>query len=106
MLFRSLESAGPVLEINDPQDLLTLEPASPSIADASPDTTSVVGATSPSPERFNSYNVEALACMSDTQVFLADVYYRGMLAIAVRDTVTGVTEAIDGNCTVLARVGP
>lgn len=57
-------------------------------------------------QRLESFNIEALACMSDTQVFLADIYYQGMLAIAVRDTVTDVTEAIDSTCTVLARVTP
>jgi len=102
-----LQSVAPALEIDDPQDLLTLTPATPLSADApTADTTAAAGEATPSPERFDSYNVNALACMGDTQVFLADISYRGMLAIAVRDTVTGVTEAIDGNCTVLARVNP
>ena len=100
-----LQSVASALEINDPQELLTL--ATAATADSSPaDTTSGGAESAPAPKRFNSYNVDALACLTDTQVFLADIYYRGMLAIAVRDTVTGVTEAIDGNCTVLARVGP
>jgi hypothetical protein len=96
------------IEINDPQDLLTLTAPTPPSADSSPvaDTTAIAGETSPSPTAFESYNVDALACMSDTQEFLADIYYRGTIAIAVRDTVTGVTEAIDSNCTVLARVNP
>ena len=102
-----LESVASALVIDDPQDLLTLAPAPSPAADAPPaDTTASVGATTTASQRFNSYNVTAVGCMSDTQVFLADIYYRGMLAIAVRDTVTGVTEAIDGNCTVLARVNP
>ena len=103
-----LESVASALAINDPQDLLTLTPPAPPIADTSPvaDTTAGAGESTPSPQRIDSYNVDAIACMSDTQVFLADISYRGMLAIAVRDTVTGVTEAIDGNCTVLARVKP
>ena len=101
-----LQSVASALEINDPQELLTLAPTA-ATADSSPaDTTSGGAESAPAPKRFNSYNVDALACLTDTQVFLADIYYRGMLAIAVRDTVTGVTEAIDGNCTVLARVGP
>ena len=101
-----LQSVASPLEINDPQELLTLTLAA-ATADSSPADTTAGGAeTAPAPERFNSYNVDALACLTETQVFLADIYYRGMLAIAARDTVTGVTEAIDGNCTVLARVGP
>ena len=48
----------------------------------------------------------ALACLSPTQVFLADILYQGELAIAARDTVTGVTVAITDDCTVLVAVGP
>lgn len=77
-----LATSAALLEISDPQDLLSLSvPTAPTA-------------------------LEALTCLNDTQVFLADISYRGMVAIAVRDTVTGVTEAIDGNCTVLARVNP
>ncbi|MDO8361586.1 MAG: hypothetical protein Q7V88_01700 [Actinomycetota bacterium] len=49
-----------------------------------------------------SYFRPAMACLGPNQVFLADIIYQGTLAIAVRDTVTGVTTAIDDNCTVLA----
>ncbi|MCE9621079.1 MAG: hypothetical protein K8R99_01905 [Actinomycetia bacterium] len=100
-----LQSSVATLEIDDPQDLLTLAPPAP-YADTAPvaDTTGIAAETATSAERLDSYNVDALACMTDTQVFLADISYRGMLAIAVRDTVTGVTEAIDSNCRVLARV--
>ena len=86
------------LAIEDPQDLLTL-PYPPVAPPA--DTTQ-----SADQEAQRSYNLDALACMTDDQVFLADIYFQGMLAIAARDTVTGVTEAIDGSCTVLARVAP
>ena len=48
----------------------------------------------------------ALACMSTDQVFLADIQYQGIFAIAVRDTVTGMITAITDDCTVLASVGP
>lgn len=72
------------LAIEDPQDLLAL----------------------PYPPSAPPTDTLTLACMTSEQVFLADIYFQGMLAIAVRDTVTGVTEAIDGNCTVLARVAP
>lgn len=86
------------IAIDDPQDLLAL-PYPP----VAPPADTTQGADE---DAQRSYNVDALACMTDDQLFLADIYFQGMLAIAVRDTVTGVTEAIDGNCTVLARVTP
>ena len=73
--------------VDDPQQLLSL---------------SVVAES----ERLYSFNLDAMACMTADQTFLADIYYQGLPAIAVRDMVTGVTEAIDDNCTVLARVAP
>jgi hypothetical protein len=91
------------LAIDDPQQLLEL--AEPTALDVDPANTSASGAP-PAAQRVASNNIEALACMTANQVFLADIYFQGMLAIAVRDTVTGVTEAIDGNCTVLARATP
>jgi len=48
----------------------------------------------------------ALSCLSDTQVFLADILYMGELAVAARDTVSGVTVAITDDCRVLVAVGP
>ena len=86
------------LAIEDPQDLLAL-PYPP----VAPPADTAQG-TDEDAQRSN--NLDALACMAGNQVFLADIYFQGMLAIAVRDTVTGVTEAIDGSCTVLARVAP
>lgn len=47
----------------------------------------------------------ALACLTDQQVYLGDIMYQGTFAIAARDTVTGVTQAITDDCTVLASVG-
>ncbi len=41
-----------------------------------------------------------------TQVFVADILYNGRTAIAARDTVTGVTQAIDEQCNVLAEAAP
>lgn len=93
--------ASPIV-IDDPQQLLELTlplPPTPD-ADGGSDT------SSPASQRGESSNVDALACMTDDQEFLADIYYQGTLAIAVRDTVTGVTEAIDSTCTVLASVTP
>lgn len=48
----------------------------------------------------------AFGCLTEQQVFLADIQYQGIFAIAARDTVTGVTSAIADDCTVLATVGP
>lgn len=47
----------------------------------------------------------ALACLTAQQVYLGDIMYQGTFAIAARDTVTGVTQAITDDCTVLASVG-
>lgn len=79
----------------------------PPAANSSPaDTTATAAGDDIDTQRLESFNIDALACMGDNQVFLADIYYQGTLAIAVRDTVTDVTEAIDSTCTVLARVTP
>ena len=48
----------------------------------------------------------ALQCLVDEQVFIADIVYNGRPAIAARDTVTGVTQAIDEQCNVLAEAAP
>ena len=90
-------SMAPPIVIDDRQQLLALTVPLPPTAEAPPDADT---------QRVESFNVEALACMDDDQVFLADILYQGTLAIAVRDTVTGVTEAIDSTCTVLASVSP
>lgn len=57
-------------------------------------------------ERQMTYSSHFLACMRDGQLFLADISYRGTVAIAVRDTVTGETHAVDENCVVLASAKP
>ncbi len=93
--------------IDNPQQLLALTVPSPPAADDGGGPTGSETTDAPADtQRVESYNLEALACMNDDQVFLADIYYQGALAIAVRDTVTGVTQAIDSNCTVLASVTP
>ncbi|MGB8858768.1 MAG: hypothetical protein WCC60_05905 [Ilumatobacteraceae bacterium] len=75
---------------------------------AAPDDTSAVADTAfkvaSAPSR------PALGCLTEQQVFLADIQlnfgeHRGAFAIAVRDTVTDVTQAIADDCTVLATVG-
>ena len=44
--------------------------------------------------------------LSPTQLFIAEILWRGSPAAAVRDTVTGVTQAIDPQCSVLVSVEP
>jgi len=106
-----LEASGPVLDVATPAELRAL--VVPPSADESPaDTTAAGGDTGAGnddgddSQRFDVFNADAVACMTDSQIFLADIWYQGTLAIAVRDTVTGVTEAIDDTCAVLARVSP
>ncbi|HNJ96497.1 MAG TPA: hypothetical protein PLV13_00105 [Ilumatobacteraceae bacterium] len=48
----------------------------------------------------------ALACLTSDQQYIADITYAGTPAIAARDTVTGVIQAIDEQCNVLAEVKP
>ena len=93
------------IDIEDLDQLAALTVPEPPAADPSPADTTAAGGDVDT-QRLESFNIDALACMSENQVFLADIYYQGMLAIAVRDTVTDVTEAIDSSCTVLARVTP
>ncbi|MEQ1874118.1 MAG: hypothetical protein ABL953_10355 [Ilumatobacteraceae bacterium] len=93
------------IDIENRDQLAALTLPQPPEAGSSPADTTAAG-NDVDTQRLESFNVEAIACMSETQEFLADIYYQGMLAIAVRDTVTGVTEAIDSTCTVLASVAP
>jgi negative regulator of sigma E activity len=74
----------------------------PTVADGNPATTvageataGMAGAGSPARE-----------CLEGDQVFVADILYNGRAAIAARDTVTGVTQAIDEQCNVLAEATP
>jgi hypothetical protein len=48
----------------------------------------------------------SIVCLTETQQFLADIYYQQQYAIAVIDTVTGVITAIADDCSVIASVGP
>ncbi|MBI4883318.1 MAG: zf-HC2 domain-containing protein [Actinobacteria bacterium] len=82
------------VQIDDPQQLLLLDTPPTEVADTT------------AAQRVETLNFSALACMPDGWVFLGDIYYRGVIAIAVRDGATGVTEAIDGNCSVLASATP
>jgi hypothetical protein len=44
--------------------------------------------------------------LEPTQVVLLEITWKGTPAVAVRDTVTGVIQAVDAQCTVLATAGP
>ena len=94
------------IDIENLAQLAALTIPEPPAADASPVAETTAAGGDLDAHRLESSNIDALLCMSETQVFLADIYYQGTLAIAVRDTVTDVTEAIDSTCTVLARVAP
>jgi hypothetical protein len=100
----SINSAGSVATvINTPAELAAL-PALTMLADpaAAPADT----AAENDMQRMISSNSAAVACLSDTQVYLADIFYNGAFGIAARDTVTGVTSAITDDCTVLVSVAP
>lgn len=97
-------AASPAIAVHSPEELLALAEAKVAPAAGSAPATTVVSggvaaedASSVSP---------ALRCLTDSQVFVADILYNGRLAIAARDTVTGVTQAIDEQCTVLAEAAP
>lgn len=108
-----LTSMAPPIVIDDPNELLLLPTPG-----AEGDTAAPADTTAPAEDGDDTYGAttvafaqrqafdDALACMTEDHVFLADIIYKGTPAIAVRDTVTGVTEAIDSTCEVLASVGP
>ncbi len=98
----SINSAGSVATvINTPADLAALP--SPAANDADP----AAGVPASNiDQRTASSHGAAVACLSDTQVYLADIFYDGMFGIAARDTVTGVTSAIADDCTVLVSAAP
>jgi len=52
------------------------------------------------------YALPGMQCLTGDQVFLAQILYQDTPAIAARDTVTGVTQAIDEQCNVLVEVAP
>lgn len=64
--------------------------------------TSMVPPTARESEAYSS--LPGIVCLSENQVYLADIYFQGQLAVAARDTVTGVTYAFAADCTVLASV--
>lgn len=95
-------AADPVVALNSPGQLddfvngrMASKAASPEESVADDAGSADVGINSP-----------ALQCLTGDQVFVADIIYAGAPAVAARDTVTGVTQAIDEQCNVLAEVAP
>lgn len=100
--------------IDQPEQLLALEPAADgdtaggteattvATGNASADTTVAAETVALPPQSAR----PAIACLTADQVYLADILYQGQLAIAARDTVTGVTVAIADDCSILVTVGP
>lgn len=96
--------ATPAVAIHSPEELLALAEAkmAPTAADGSPATTVAGEATA----GMAGGGSPARECLEGDQVFVADILYNGRAAIAARDTVTGVTQAIDEQCNVLAEATP
>lgn len=88
-----------VISINSPEQLLDLVEAKLAPLPDAPEADGIGGEVMMS-------GSTALQCLGDEQVFVAVIVYLGTPAIAVRDTVTGVTQAIDEQCNVLAEVAP
>ena len=72
--------ASPIV-IDDPQQLLELTVPLPPTADTTV-ADGGAGTTVATSQRGESYHLDALACLTDDQVFLADILYQGALAIA------------------------
>ena len=90
-----IAAPSPIVAVNSPEqlrDLVAAKVAPEVAADGS-----VAERSSGSP---------ALACLTEQLQFITDITYAGTPAIAVRDTVTGVIQAIDEQCNVLAEVKP
>lgn len=122
-------TAVPALE--EPQQLLAFasEPAPTSLAEgtensafaatettaagaaetvAGPDVAAVtIGDASPAPGTRSVVPSFEFDCpLEPTQVVVVEITWKGTPAVAVRDTVSGVIQAIDAQCTVLATVEP
>lgn len=93
--------------IDDPQQLLTLPmPEASTTAVPTADTADEQSGDESAGGGDAKLPGAARQCLTGNQVFLADIVFQGTPAIAVRDTVTGVTQAIDEQCNVLAEVAP
>ena len=101
------------MQIETPEQLLALQAPSAVASDLPPAATVANAADSTVADQGDSKRAAsnlssspAIFCMAPQQIFLADIQYRGVFGIAARDTVTGVTQAIADDCTVLVSVGP
>lgn len=95
------------LPIEDPQQLRDLaSPTSTPMAAPSTDGSGTADTTVSAAGDQTRSSMLGSECLSDHQVLLAPITYQGTLGYAVRDTVTGVTQAIDEQCNVLVEVGP
>lgn len=88
-----------VIAVNSPEQLLDLVEAKLAPLPDAPEADGLGGDVMMS-------GSAALHCLDEDQVFVVAIIYAGTPAIAVRDTVTGVTQAIDEQCNVLAEVAP
>ncbi len=104
------------MQIDTPEQLLALQAPSDVATDLSPEATAATEAAAADSTvtdqgdskraASNFSSSPAISCLAPQQIFLADIQYRGVFGIAARDTVTGVTQAIADDCTVLVSVGP
>ena len=104
------------MQIDTPEQLLALQAPSDVATDLSPAATAATEAAAADSTvtdqgdskraASNFSSSPAISCLAPQQIFLADIQYRGVFGIAARDTVTGVTQAIADDCTVLVSVGP
>jgi hypothetical protein len=91
-----------VIAVNSPQQLLDLVAAKLAPLPDAPEADDAGGAGG----EMMANGSAALQCLTEDQVFVAAIVYAGTPAIAVRDTVTGVTQALDEQCNVLAEAAP
>jgi hypothetical protein len=105
-------SADALPSYDQPADLRTL-PGTEADVQAPPDSGAPVvpAANSGTPgsngQPLNGPLVFPFTCpLTAQQVFIAEINWQGAPAAAVRDTVTGVTQAIDSQCKVLVSVEP
>jgi hypothetical protein len=92
---------------DQPSDLLTLpgstQDAAATAESGAPVVPPAAGTPGANGQPLNGPTVFAFTCpLTAHQVFIAEISWKGTPAAAVRDTVTGVTQAIDPQCKVLA----
>ena len=83
----------------------------PDDTQASAETSMAAPETIGQSERDSTYSyfpsaLPAAGCLTDSQVYLADVIFQGEIGVAARDMVTGVTNVYANDCSVIASVAP